>query len=274
MATYNPNRATTALMERRYMNYETVILEKKDYIAKLTLNRPERMNAVSQQVTEDLLSAFDEVDTDDEVRVLIITGAGRAFCAGADVTEFPGGGAPQQDVLGSRIIRRLRQIQKPVIAMVNGAAVGGGCALAFACDMRVGSENSRFMNAFIRRGLSSGWAGPWMYPRLMGLGKALEILLTGDFLEAKDAERIGVLNKLVPADELEKETMALASKIAAGPPIAIRETKRRVYEGLESEFQTALQSADEGELVTVPTEDYKEGVRAFLEKRPPEFKGK
>jgi enoyl-CoA hydratase/carnithine racemase len=191
------------------------------------------MNAISQKVLEELLSAFDEVDKDDDVRVVIITGAGKGFCSGADVTEMPGGGAPQQDVVGSRVIRRLRMIRKPVIAMVNGAAVGGGCALALACDMRVGSQNSRFMNAFIRRGLSSGWAGPWLYPRLMGLGKAMEILLTGDFLEAKEAERLGVLNKLVPADELEKETMALAAKIAKGPPVAIKETKRRVYEGLE-----------------------------------------
>ena len=256
------------------MNYETIILEKKNNIARITLNRPERMNAVSQAVADELLSALDDVDKDNEARVLVITGAGRAFCAGADVTEMPGGGASRQDVLGSKIVRRLRQLEKPVIAMVNGAAVGGGCALALACDMRVGSENARFMNAFIRRGLSSGWAGPWLYPRLMGLGKALEILLTGDFLEAKEAERVGVLNRLVTADELEKETMALAAKIANGPPVAIRETRRRVYEGLESDFETALQSADEGEFITVDTEDYKEGVRAFLEKRPPEFKGR
>ena len=256
------------------MNYEEIVLAKKDNIAVITLNRPNRMNAISQKVLEELLSAFDEVDKDDDVRVVIITGAGKGFCSGADVTEMPGGGAPQQDVVGSRVIRRLRMIRKPVIAMVNGAAVGGGCALALACDMRVGSQNSRFMNAFIRRGLSSGWAGPWLYPRLMGLGKAMEILLTGDFLEAKEAERLGVLNKLVPADELEKETMALAAKIAKGPPVAIRETKRRVYEGLESDFQTGLQSADEGEIVTVSTEDYREGVSAFIEKRLPVFKGR
>ncbi len=256
------------------MNYEDIILSCKDHIAVITLNRPNRMNAISQKALEELVSAFEEVDRDDEVRVVIITGAGKGFCSGADVTEMPGGGAPRQDVMGSTIIRRLHMIRKPIIAMVNGAAVGGGCALALACDMRVGSPNSRFMNAFIKRGLSSGWAGPWLYPRIMGLGKALEILLTGDILEAKEAERIGVLNKLVPADELEKETMALATKIAQGPPVAIRETKRRVYEGLESDFQTGLQSADEGEIVTAVTEDFREGVRAFIEKRPPVFKGR
>jgi len=256
------------------MGYSTIILEKKNYIAKLTLNRPERFNAVSQQMLEELLVAFDDVDKDESVRVLVITGAGKGFCAGADVTGMPGGGAPQQVVLGSTIIRSLRMVEKPVIAMINGPAVGGGCALALACDMRVGSENARFMNAFVRRGLSSGWAGPWLYPRLMGLGKAMEILLTGDFLEAQEAERIGVLNKLVPTEDLEKETMALASKIAAGPPIAIRETKRLVYEGLESEFQTALQSSDKGEYVTAVTEDFLEGVKAFMEKRSAEFKGR
>ena len=175
---------------------------------------------------------------------------------------------------GSDVVRKLRSIEKPTIAMVNGSAVGGGCPLALACDIRIGSEKARFMNAFVRVGLSSGWGGPWLYPRLMGMGKALEILLTGDFLEAQEAERIGVLNRLVPAEELEKETMELARKIAAGPPIAIKMTKRQVYQGLGYDLETALYRADEGEYFCVGTADHEEGVTAFLEKRPPEFKGK
>ena len=261
------------------MNYENLILEKKEHIAKITLNRPERLNAVSAPLSQELQSVFIEMAKDDDIRVVVITGAGRAFCAGADVTEMVGGPAytggedidPHQ---GSAIIRNLMAIEKPTIAMVNGAAVGGGSALALACDMRTGSENTRFMNAFVRVGLSSGWANPWLYPKAMGLGKACEILFTGDFLNAEEAEHIGVLNRLVPAEELEKETMALAKKIAAGPPIAIKLTKRQVYQALQADLEAILQRSDEGENSCLETEDHAEGVSAFLEKRPPQFKGK
>ena len=258
------------------MNYEHIILEKKDYIAKITLNRPERMNAVGPKMSEELRAAFNDVNNDDDVRVVVITGAGRAFCSGGDVRTFAGGPEYEEvDPLHGRdIMLGLRRIDKPVIAMVNGAAVGGGCAISLACDIRIGSENARFMNAFVRVGLASGWGGPWLYPRLMGLGKAMGILLTGDFLEAEEAERIGVLNRLVPADKLEEETMALAQKIASGPPIAIRETKIQAYQGLGTDLGTALQRADIGELICVVSDDHREGVRAFLEKRPTEFKGK
>ena len=261
------------------MNYEDIILEKKGHIAKITLNRPDRMNAVGPKLSKELRAAFNDVNNDDDVRVVVITGAGRAFCSGGDVRTFAGG--PEYEEVGSLrslngrdIISGLRRIEKPVIAMVNGAAVGGGCALALACDIRIGSANARFMNAFVRVGLASGWGGPWLYPRALGLGKALELLLTGDFLEAEEAERIGVLNRLVPADKLEEETMALAQKLASGPPLAIKETKIQVYQGLGTDLGTALQRSDIGELICMISDDHKEGVRAFLEKRPPEFKGK
>ena len=264
------------------VNYETIILEKKEHIAKITLNRPERMNAVDPQMSNELLSAFDEVSRDNEVNVLVLTGSGRAFCGGADVKDFVSGGIEGRDTAtgtyrgpaGSTIIQKLRKMKIPTIAMVNGAAVGGGAALAFACDIRVGSEKARFMNAFIKRGLASGWGGPWLYPRVMGLAKALEIMLTGDFLEAKEAERVGALNRLVTSEELEKETMALARKFANGPGIAIRETKVQVYEGLFTDLETALQRSNQGEHVTIGTEDYREGVKAFFEKREPRFKGR
>ena len=269
------------------MDYQTVILEKRGNIAILTLNRPERLNAISPQMTQDLVSVLDEVDGDDDVRVLVITGAGRGFCSGADVEGMAGGSQSGSDTArgaeairqvlvqsAGRVIPRVQKMKKPTIAMVNGAAVGGGCDLAFACDLRTGSENARFMNAFIRIGLFSGWGGTWLYPRVMGLGKALEYLYTGDFIEAKEAERLNVLNRLVPADELEKETMALAGKIANGPPVAMRLTKLQTYEGLNMDLETALQMAAACETITLTSEDHKEGVTAFREKRQAKFQGR
>lgn len=269
------------------MDYQTITLEKRESIAILTLNRPERLNAISPQMSEEIFSALNEVDDDDEIRVLVITGAGRGFCAGADVGGMAGGaqegsgtasGAEekrQRLIRGAgRVIPKLQKLQKPTIAMVNGAAVGAGFDLALACDLRVGSENARFMNAFVRIGLFPGWGGTWLYPRVMGLGKALEYLYTGDFMEAKEAEKLGVLNRLVPADELEKETMALAGKIASGPPLSMRLMKLQVYEGLQMDLETALQMAAACETITLTSEDHKEGVAAFREKRPATFRGR
>ena len=269
------------------MDYQTIILDKKEGIAILTLNRPERLNAITPQMTEELVSVLGNVDEDDEMRVLVITGAGRGFCAGADVrgmaerTKKGSGSARGAEEIrqmlrqsAGRVIPKLQKMKKPTIAMVNGAAVGAGCDLAFACDLRTGSENTRFMNAFIKIGLFPGWGGTWLYPRVMGLGKALEYLYTGDFMEAKEAEKLGVLNRLVPADELEKETMALAQKIANGPPIAMRLTKLQVYQGLNMDLETALQVAAAYETITLTSEDHREGITAFREKRQARFQGR
>ena len=269
------------------MNYETITIEKKGNIAVLTLNRPERLNAISPQMTQELLSAFNDIDDDDEIRVLVITGAGRGFCAGADVGGMAGGaqrstgatrGAEelrQTLVRGAaRVIPKLQKMQKPTIAMVNGAAVGAGFDLALACDLRLGSENARFMNAFVRIGLFPGWGGTWFYPRIMGLGKALEYLYTGEFIEAEEAEKLGVLNRLVSANELEKETMALARKIADGPPLSLKLTKLQVYKGLTMDLETAMQMAAACETITLSSEDHREGVAAFREKRRASFQGK
>jgi len=227
------------------------------------------------------------VEADNEMRVLVITGAGRGFCAGADVGGMAGGAERgtgsavsaedlRQGLIHSaiRVMPRIHKLQKPTIAMVNGPAVGAGFDLALVCDLRIGSENARFMNAFVRIGLFPGWGGTWLYPRVMGLGKALEYLYTGDFLEAAEAEKLGVLNRLVKADELEKETLAMARKIAAGPPISIRLMKLQVYKGLGIDFETALQIAAACETITLSSEDHREGVAAFREKRPAKFRGR
>lgn len=269
------------------MSYQTIILEKKENVAIVTLNRPERLNALNPQLTQELLSALDDVDEDSEMRVLVLTGAGRGFCSGGDVGGMAGGmergtgatggtGEIRQELprgVGG-IILKLQKMQKPTIAMVNGAAVGAGFDLALACDLRVGSENARFVNGFIRIGISPATGSTWLYPRVMGLGKALEYLFTGDFIEAKEAERLGVLNRLVPADELEKETMSLARKIANGPPVAMRVTKHQVYAGLGVDFETALQMIAASQSITLGSEDHKEGIAAFREKRPAKFQGR
>jgi enoyl-CoA hydratase/carnithine racemase len=217
----------------------------------------------------------------------VVTGAGRGFCAGADVAGMAGGneqgvgtasGAEELRRWHSRVLGQitfgLQKLEKPTIAMVNGVAVGGGFDLALACDIRIGSENARFMNAFIKIGLFPGWGGTWLYPRVMGLGKAFELLLTGDFLEASEAERIGVLNRMVPAADLERETMTLAHKIAEGPPIAIRLMKLQMYKGLQMDMGTAIEMAAACESVTLTSADHKEGIAAFREKRKPIYKGK
>jgi len=273
------------------VDYSTIIYSKSEHIATLTLNRPEKMNAINPVMTQEVIQVLNEVDADDEVRVLIITGAGKAFCAGADVGTLPGNAknTTAASVDASRtpedirrglvassgvILPKLQKMQKPTIAMVNGVAVGAGCDLAMGCDLRTGSEDTRFMNAFIRIGLFPGWGGTWLYPRVMGLGKALEFLFTGDYLEAQEAEKVGVLNKLAKADELMATTMTLAQKIANGPPIAMRLTKMQVYKGLEVDLEIALQMAAACETITLTSEDHKEGVKALREKRRPVFKGK
>lgn len=269
------------------MDFATILLKKENWIATITLNRPDRLNAVTPKMAHELLAAIEDVDKDDEVRVLVLTGAGRGFCAGADVGGMTGGtqegmgtarSAEEMRRYHSRVVGRiclgLQKLQKPTIAMVNGIAVGGGFDMALACDMRIGSKNTRFRNAFVKIGLFPGWGGTWLYPRVMGLAKALEYLFTGDFLEAEEAEKIGVLNKLVPSEDLERETMGLARKIAQGPPIAIRLMKLQAYKGLQMDLETALEMAAACETITLTSEDHKEGVAAFREKREAQFKGR
>ena len=266
------------------MEFDTIIVEKAEHIGKITLNRPEVLNAMSTQLVEELTEALKDMAKDADVRVMILAGAGRAFSSGADLKEGfsgtrnePGSGAEEirQELHTAQVISyTLHSMEKPTIALVNGVAAGGGMDWALSCDMRIGCEHTRFMSAYIRIGAFSGLGGTWLLPRLAGIPKAAELLFTGDFLEAEDALRIGLLNKLVPSEKLEEEGMALAGKIASGPPIAIKLTKMLIHKGLHMEFQTALQMAAACETITLTSEDRNEGVRAFLEKRKPQFKGK
>ncbi len=265
------------------MDFETVILKKEGHIATITMNRPEMMNALNTQMLQEMVAAIDEIACNDDVRVVVLTGAGRVFCSGADISE--GGkasglsGTPVEmhhNLRNSyqKVALRLQRLDKPTIAMVNGAAVGAGCDFAFACDMRVGSEKARFRNGFVRVGLIPGGGGTWLYTRLMGLGRGLEFLFTGDFLEAEEAEHIGVLNKIVPAEDLERETMELAQKIANNPPLAVQMSKMMAYKALDSDLEAALEQAAACQALALSSEDHREGVNAFIEKREAQFKGR
>ena len=273
-------------------DFETVILEKmeEEHIAKISLNRPDRLNAFNPQMQDEFSQAIEDVDQDDNMRVLIVTGVGRGFCSGADV-----GGLGQQDQGGEqsrhsgrypdqlrrnfkhvqRFILGLQRLEKPVIGMINGVAVGAGFDLAAACDIRIGSPNSRFMVAFIRVGLFPGYGGTWLYPRILNnVGKAAELLFTGDFLESEEALKNGALNHLVPAEELENFTMDMAKKIASGPPIAMRLAKLMLYRGLEMDLETAMLMAATAESITLTSEDHAEGIAAFRERRAANYIGR
>ena len=257
-------------------------------IAKLTLRRPEKLNSITREMGLELVDAIEKVSDDDNARVLILTGEGRGFCSGADTGGMAGGDnqGPHSGERGAEEIRRgfktaqamilgLQRMEKPTIAMVNGAAVGAGFDLACACDIRIGTPKSRFMVAFVRIGLFPGYGGTWLYAKALGsISKAAELLFTGDFLEADEAKHHGLLNHLVQEEELESFTMDMASRIANGPPIAIRIAKLMLYKGLEFDLETAMKMAAAAETITLTSQDHREGVQAFREKRTPTYEGK
>jgi len=266
------------------MDFKTIILKKQDNIATITLNRPDRLNSINDEVVTELAPALHDIGKDDDIRVLILTGAGRAFCAGADVNP-EGGEAILRETSAETIRRGIREwsrdiieglvnLPKPTIAMVNGVCVGMGFDIALACDMRTGSEKARFMVAYSRVGIIAGQGGAWLLPRVVGLPKAAELLFTGDFLEANDAEKYGVLNKLVPQADLEKETLALATRIAKIPPLTTRLNKMHLYQMLNMDLSVALDYAAATQPILMTSEDYKEALAAVVEKREGKYRGR
>ncbi len=249
------------------------------------MNRPEKRNALNRQMMQEMITAIEEVGADEDTRVLVITGAGKGFCSGADTDLMPGGSSAlgEQSVedlrrsfvfqAARKLILGLQRLEKPTIAMVNGVCVGAGVDIALACDMRTGSENTRFMCGFVKIGLFPGFGATWLYPRILGLGKALELLFTGDTLGAEEAKQLGMLNKLVSANKLEEETCLLAQKIAQGPPVAIRLMKSELYRGLETDLDAALHRAAACESITLLSHDHREGISALREKREPLYHG-
>jgi len=264
------------------MTYECLIYEVKDSIATLTLNRPDRLNALGGSLRDDLHDAITRSAADPEVRVLIITGSGKGFCAGGDVKAmneakegrrerpFMEKIAPGRD----RTLLAMREAPQPIIAAVNGAAAGAGMNLALACDIRLASSAAKFSQAFVKRGLHPDWGGTYFLPRIVGMAKACELIFTGALIDAAEALRLGIVSQVLAPEELLPAAQALARAIAAGPPIAIRLAKRGLYRNAESDLRTALEYETFAQNACFETEDATEGIRAFVEKRAPQFKGR
>ncbi|MCC6330293.1 MAG: enoyl-CoA hydratase/isomerase family protein [Acidobacteria bacterium] len=258
------------------MPYETITLEKEGKVAVITINRPDKLNALSSTVHVEGVAALDELRRDDGVRVVVITGSGeKAFIAGADISEFEGKTpVTQRAVFQERtLFNTIDTFPKPVIAMVNGFCLGGGNELALACDLRICSENAKFSQPEINLGIIPGGGGSQRLTRLVGEGRSMEMILTGDMIDADTAYRFGLVNHVYPAAELRAKTMELASKIAEKAPIALQLAKEAVKFASRSNLDEGLRREVDLFAICFSTEDKREGVSAFLEKRKPEFKG-
>ena len=258
-------------------SYETLLIERRDRVAVITINRPQKLNALNIQTRAEGAAALDELREDDSVGVVVITGAGeKAFVAGADIAEFEGRTAvTQRDVmLGRSLFTAVDTFPKPIIAMINGFCLGGGCELALACDLRIAGENARFGQPEINLGIIPGGGGTQRLTRLVGEGKAMELILTGDMIDAQAAYNLGLVNMVVPAPDLEGKTMELAGRIASKSPVALRMAKEAVKTASRANLDEGLRREVDLFAICFSSEDKDEGVRAFLEKRKPEFKGR
>ncbi|MDD5092857.1 MAG: enoyl-CoA hydratase-related protein [Dehalococcoidia bacterium] len=247
----------------------------------ITLNRTDTRNAFSWEMVRLIQQFLDEASADDKIKVLILTANGAAFCAGADVREFAEGrlrGWVFKNFMWEGLhhlnLTLTEDMDKPIIAAVNGPAIGAGMDMALACDMRVSSDKAKFAESYINMGIIAGDGGAYLLSRLVGIPKALELMLTGDMLSAEEAFALGIVNKVVPHERLLAETMVLAEKIASKPPLAVRMMKRSVYQAQNSSFRSHLDCVSSHNAMLSETEDHQEAASAFMEKRKPTFKGK
>jgi 2-(1,2-epoxy-1,2-dihydrophenyl)acetyl-CoA isomerase len=267
---------------------EQIVYEKRDGVAVITLNRPERMNAFTDVMIREWAAALEDARVDREVRAVIVTGNGRGFCAGADLrsgsgvgetarAEVPPTAAARRNWLRDgvhAVPRAVQLLDKPYIAAVNGAAVGAGMDMASMADMRIASEAAKFAMSYVKVGLVPGDGGCYFLPRIVGIAKALEMIWTGDFLDAQEALRIGYVSKVVAADDLMATAMEFAQRLAQGPAVAMQLAKRLVYRGLEASWHEAFEMAGQAMAIAQATEDAREGPRAFVEGRPAKFVGR
>jgi enoyl-CoA hydratase/carnithine racemase len=263
-----------------------ILYEVDGPVATITMNRPERLNPMTGPIMAGTIDALGRANADGSVRVVIVTGAGRAFSAGGDLSGLGSSGDNAHGRAPTPYERRawlrqtqkmvlaLRECEKPVIAAVNGVAAGGGCDIALGCDLRIASDRARFGEVFARIGLFPGTGGTYLLPRTVGIAKALELIWTGDLIDAEEALRIGLVSRVVPHDDLMVEVRALADRLAAGPPLALSLAKAAVYRGLDLDLAAAFDYAATAEAITLTSQDHREGVAAFREKRPPRFEGR
>lgn len=264
------------------MPYDTIIFHKEEPLATVTLNRPDRLNAIDGALATEFLDAVGVCAEDATIRALIVTGAGRGFCSGGDQKRerSPANNAHNAAAASTlvdlvhRLILALRNLPKPVIAAINGPAAGAGFNLALACDFRVAAETARFNEAFVKVGISPDSGGSYWLPRLVGLAKATELIFTGDMIDAREAERLGLVNKVVPGDQLEAAARELALRLANGPTLALGRAKVLLGKSQQNDLAAQLDLEREMLRLSYQTEDYREGVKAFVEKRAPAFTGR
>ncbi|HOO89703.1 MAG TPA: enoyl-CoA hydratase/isomerase family protein [Syntrophales bacterium] len=264
------------------MTYTTVLVDKSDRIATVTLNRPQKLNAMTTIMAKELIQLFDELEADPDVRVIILTGAGKGFCAGGDMQdvllagrELDAGKLDQVQTGFCLLAQRMMRVEKPMVAAVNGVAAGAGFCFVLFCDLRVASENAKFGITFVHRGLpATDMGSTWLLPRLVGLSKATEMLLLGEMLTAQELGDLGLLHRVVPSENVHDEAQSLARRLAVLPPLAIKMTKRALLRSYQTDF--AAQASYETALQTLAysTQDLEEGIQSFLEKRDAVFQGK
>lgn len=267
-------------MQYKNLTYtkEGSFLSPEENIAVITLRRPEALNALNREVLSELDGALEEARKDDQVRVVVITAEGeKAFSVGADLKEASSldeAGARAFTEFGQGVFKKIEEFEKPVIAALNGLALGGGLELAMACDVRIASETAKVGNPEVNVGLVPGWGGSQRLPKIVGKGRAAELILTGGMIEAKEAERIGLINKVVPPDELKTVVNWTAGKIASNAPIAVRAAKNLINRSFDVSVAEGNKLEADAIVTCMKTEDLREGVKAVFEKRSPQFKGK
>lgn len=261
--------------------YQAIIFEIDGPVAAIRLNRPEKLNAIGGPMRDEIFSALEAAAANDSVRVVVLTGEGRGFSAGGDIVNLKQLRESKAEnefrailTRGQDINRYMRAMHKPVIAAVNGPCAGAGFSLALGCDIRIASDRATFGPVFARIGLHPDWGGSWLLPRLVGSAKACEMIFTGQMFSAEEAEKTGVANRVVAHDQLMSTVLELAHRMADNPPGVIRLAKESIYRSMTSDFEAALARENEVQSECFHSEDFLEGVSAFLEKRKPEFRGR